>query len=202
MCDFDLHKVCTMAPNSMAHPFYKKCEFRSYYKPPGPYKRVCDGCRKEVQGFVYHCTRCGFELHPCCANLPLCLDNGELHNFNLCEKLSSAYHRCGNKGLGWSYQSKCKNYNLHVSCVKELLVESWQTVCLDQNKNGKHGREAQMSVMVPSLNSTLQNHHKGLVGKVRPCCQMAVSAIRIIISAILGDPTAMIVEVLGALHSK
>jgi len=70
------------------------------------------------------------------------------------------------------------------------------------NKNGKRVREAQMSVMVPSLNSTLQSHHKMLVREVRRCCQMAVSAIRIIISAILGDATAMIAEVIGVLLSK
>ncbi|KAF3331241.1 nucleoredoxin 1-2 [Carex littledalei] len=201
-CDFDLHKVCAMAPNSIAHAFYKKCEFRFYYKAPGPYKRACDACRKEVQGFVYHCTSCGFDLHPCCANLPLRLDDNEQHNFYLCEKLSSACHRCGNKGLGWSYRSECKNYSLHVSCVKEMLVESWQTVYLNQNKNGKHIREAQMSVMAPSLKGTLQSHHKGRVGKAKRCCQMATSALRVIISAILGDPTAIIAAVIGVLLSK
>ncbi|KAJ3677680.1 hypothetical protein LUZ60_003404 [Juncus effusus] len=205
-CDFDLHKACALAPKSISHTFYKKCEFQFYYKPPGPHMRLCDACQKSVHGFVYHCMRCGFDLHPCCANLPLRLHDGDQHNFQLCEKLSSACHKCGHKGLGWSYRSECKNYNLHVSCVKELLVESWQTIYLNQNKSVNKGiREIETRlVAVPSLKGTLQNHHnpKGRVGKVGRCCQMASSALQIIISALLGDTTTIIASVIGVLLAK
>lgn len=197
LCDFDLHRACALAPATIKHAFYKKCEFHFYTKPPGPGMRICDACGKDVPGFVYHCSRCGFDLHPCCANLPQQLDDGE-RNFYLCLKLSSPCHRCGRKGSGWSYRSQCKNYNLHVSCVKELLAESWQAIYLNLDKN----KVREIQTRIPSLRGTMQNHHRRGVGKVRRCCQIASGALRIIISAILGDPTAIIAVVIGALISK
>ncbi|XP_042495672.1 uncharacterized protein LOC122074774 [Macadamia integrifolia] len=198
-CEFDLHKACAVAPPiSTTHPFYKKCEFRFYERPPGNVMRICDACRNDVLGFVYHCNKCGFDLHPCCANLPQVLDDGK-HNLYLCLKLSSSCHCCGGKGPGWSYRSECKNYNLHVSCVKELLMESWQAMYLNVDKN----KVRELQTRIPSLKGTLQSHHhRGKGGKVKKCCQIAAGAVRVIISAILGDPTVIIGAVVGALISN
>ncbi|KAL5977565.1 hypothetical protein ACLOJK_041463 [Asimina triloba] len=197
-CDFDLHKACAVAPPAISHPFYKKCDFRFCLQPPGSVTRVCDACRKDVLGFVYHCKRCGFDLHPCCANLPQVLDDGE-RNLYLCIKLSSPCHRCGGKGPGWCYRSECKNYTLHVACVKELLVENWQAIyCNGSNKS--KGRE--LHTRIPSLRGMMANHHNGRGGKVRKCCQIAGGAIRVIVGAILGDPTAIIAAVVGGFMSK
>lgn len=197
LCDFDLHKNCAVASSGITHPFYKKCEFRFYDKCPGSAMRLCDACGKDVLGFVYHCDRCGFDLHPCCANLPFTLDDGE-RNLYLCTKLSHSCHFCGLKGIGWSYRSECKNYNLHVACVKELLVESWQAMYLNIDKN----KMRDMQTRIPSLKETLVNRHKVKGGKVRRCCQIAGGAIRIIVSAILGDPTAIIAGVVGGFIYK
>ncbi|XP_043713263.1 uncharacterized protein LOC122661814 [Telopea speciosissima] len=139
-CDFELHKTCAVAPPVTTHPF-KDCEFKLYERPPGTGgARVCDACRNEVEGFVYHCKRCGFDLHPCCANLPqvlLVLDNDGEHNNNLylCSKLSRTCDSCGGKKGrgGWSYRTECKNYNYHVSCVKKMFMESWEA-----NKSSTH----------------------------------------------------------------
>ncbi|KAJ8459530.1 hypothetical protein OPV22_032456 [Ensete ventricosum] len=206
-CEFDLHKACALAPPAITHSFYTKCDFRFHVRPPGAATRVCDACGKEVLGFVYHCARCGFDLHPCCANLPQRLDDGDGHQFHLCLKLSGpACHRCGSKGKGWAYRSTCKNYNLHVSCVKELLVESWEAIYLSRdckNKMTTITTEVIRTRTIPSLRGTMQNYHRvGSVGKVRRCCQIAISALRIIISAILGDPTAIIAAVVGTMMSK
>lgn len=78
-------------------------------------------------------------------------------------------------------------------------MESWEAMYLkvDQNKV----REIQ--TRIPSLKVTLANHHGGARGgKVRKCCQMAGGAIRLIVSAILGDPTAIIAAVVGGFISK
>ncbi|XP_030942502.1 uncharacterized protein LOC115967524 [Quercus lobata] len=201
-CEFDLHKACAVAPpiSIIHHPFYEKCEFQFHYNPPGAARRICDACRKDVLGFVYHCKRCGFDLHPCCANLPQVLNDGE-YNLYLCLKLSSSCHRCGGKGHGWSYRSHCKTYHLHVSCVKELLVENWQAMYLNVDKN----KVREMQTRIPSLKGTLKNYHghgAGRGGKVSKCCQIAGGAIRVIVSAILGDPTAIIAAVVGGFISK
>lgn len=197
-CDFDLHKACALAPSNLVHPFYKKCEFRFHYKPPGTASRMCDACGKDVVGFVYHCNRCGFDLHPCCANLPMTLEDGE-RNFYLSLKMSSACHLCGARGIGWSYRSECKNYNLHVSCVKEMLVEKWQAIYLNVDKN----KVREMQTRIPNLNKgKLKNHHKEKGGKVKKCCQIVGGAVRLIVSAILGDPTAIIAAVIQGFISK
>lgn len=201
LCEFDLHKACVEAPLTFTHPFYKECEFRFYYKPPGLDKRKCDACQNEVLGFVYHCRRCGFDLHPCCANLPKVLDDGD-RSFYLCNKLASACHCCGGKGAGWSYRSECKTYNLHVKCVKKLLVESWQEMYLNVEKNNK---VRELQTRIPSLRGTMRSHHTGRGvggGNVRKCCQMAGGAVRAIVSAILGDPTAIIAAVVWGFISK
>ncbi|PON48339.1 C1-like DC1 containing protein [Trema orientale] len=195
-CEFDLHKTCAAARSTITHPFYNKCEFQLHYSPPGEIRRLCDACRNEVLGFVYHCKRCGFDLHPCCANLPQVLDDGQ-HTLYLCHKLSSACHRCGGKGSGWAYRSECRAYNLHVACVKELLVESWQAMYLNVDKN----KVRELQTRIPSLKGTLKNHHHG-GGKMRKCCEIAGGAVRVIVSAILGDPTALIGAVVGGFMSK
>ncbi|XP_068651709.1 uncharacterized protein [Aristolochia californica] len=197
VCDFDLHKACALPPSSITNPFYKKCDFRFYYKTPGSVMRICDACGNDVLGFVYHCDRCGFDLHPCCANLPHVLDDGE-RSLYLCMKLSSACHYCGRKGIGWSYSSECKSYNLHVACVKELLVESWQTMYLNVDKN----KMREIQTKIPSLKSNAVNPHKARRGKVQRCCQIAGGAVGVIISAILGDPTAIIAAAIRTFISK
>lgn len=123
-CDYDLHMHCAIPSASIIHPFYTKCSFQFMARPPGHVARYCNACQKDVSGFVYHCNSCGFDLHPCCAKLPMMLDDGEVKLY-LYRKVSSACHKCGRKGRSWSYRSTCKKYNLHVACVKEMLVESW-----------------------------------------------------------------------------
>ncbi|KAK2993205.1 hypothetical protein RJ640_005173 [Escallonia rubra] len=197
-CEFDLHKVCAEARSTFTHHFYKKCEFHFYNLPPGPDKRRCDACQDGVLGFVYHCRRCGFDLHPCCADLPRVLDDGEHNLYLSVNRLSTPCHCCGGKGPGWSYRTRCSTYNLHVSCVKELLVESWQTMYLNVDKN----KAKELQTRIPSLKGTLRNHHKGRGGYVGKCCQMASGAVRVVVSAILGDPTAIIAAVVGGFISK
>ncbi|KAI5577985.1 hypothetical protein POPTR_009G170201v4 [Populus trichocarpa] len=140
---------------------------------------------------------CNFEFHhhPPGEEKRIC-DASQLY---LCRKLSGACHRCGGKGHGWSYRSRCKTYNLHLSCVKELLVESWEAMYLKVDEN----KVREMQSRIPSLKGTLANHHGGIRGgKVTRCCQMAGGAIRLIVSAILGDPTSIIAAVVGGFISK
>ena len=76
---------------------------------------------------MYHCYKCGYDLHPCCAKLPTSLHDGEVSLY-LYRKVSAPCHKCGRKGRSWSYRSKCKKYNLHVACVMEMLMENWQNI--------------------------------------------------------------------------
>ncbi|XP_047325766.1 uncharacterized protein LOC124929448 [Impatiens glandulifera] len=231
-CNFDLHTHCAIPSPSIFHPFYTKCSFQFLSRPPGNAARYCNACERDVTGFLYHCGSCDFDLHPCCAKLPMMLDDGEVKLY-LYRKVSSPCHRCGRKGRSWSYRSACKRYNLHVACVKEMLVESWHDLYFgggysisnehdynnnnvyihvngdNDNKNDYHISGRKLETRIPSLKRTLQtynNHHrytnkgKGKA-KVNKCCEMATLAVQFIVSAILGDPTALIAGVVGTLIS-
>ena len=127
------------------------------------------------------------------------LDDGEVKLF-LYRKVSSSCHRCGRKGRSWSYRSKCKNYNLHVACVREMLVENWHEIYVGRIKGGK----VEGTNMVPGLKNTLQTTHKSWrsKGRVKKCCEIAALALQIVISAVLGDPTALIAGIVGSLMSR
>ncbi|XP_042000932.1 uncharacterized protein LOC121750463 [Salvia splendens] len=194
-CDFELHTHCGMPSPTIAHPFYHKCSFQFMRRPPGPVARYCNACEKDVSGFVYHCRLCGFDLHPCCAKLPMMIDDGEIKLY-LYKNVSAACDRCGRKGRSWSYISSCKKYNLHVACVKEMLVDSWHEICYSESSRKGNG--------IPSLRFALQahNHKKSRKGKVEKCCEVAGLALQFVISAVLGDPTSLIVALVGNLMSK
>ncbi|CAL0318616.1 unnamed protein product [Lupinus luteus] len=200
-CDYDLHMHCAIPSPSFFHPFYPKCSFQFLSLPPGETPRFCNACEKSVTGFLYHCFSCGFDLHPCCAKLPMLLDDGETKLY-LYRKVSSPCHRCGQKGRSWSYRSKCKKYNLHVACVRDMIVESWHEVYVGRS-NGKKMVE---NNGIPSLKNSLTSVHnssrnnKG--GKVRKCCEIAGFALQIVVSAVLGDPTALIAGIAGSLMSR
>lgn len=135
------------------------------------------------------------------------LDDGEVELY-LYRKVGSACHRCGRKGRSWSYRSRCKKYNLHVACVKEMLVESWHEIysgVVNGNlSSGLQGQNRKFETRIPSLKGTLESYHHNhkSKGKVKKCCEMAGLAMQFVISAVLGDPTTLIAGVVGSLMSK
>ncbi|GFP85436.1 hypothetical protein PHJA_000687300 [Phtheirospermum japonicum] len=198
-CDYDLHTHCAAPSPAIAHPFYTRCSFQFLSRPPGPEARYCNACERVVKGFVYHCKLCGFDLHPCCAKLPMLINDGDIKLY-LYSSVSAPCHRCGRKGRSWSYRSSCKKYNLHVSCVKEMLVDSWHE--LYDGSSYTAGRKSETGV--PSLKATLETHtnHKKSKGKAQKCCEVAGLALQFVVSAVLGDPTTLIAGVVGHLMSK
>ncbi|GLT51377.1 hypothetical protein SLA2020_247920 [Shorea laevis] len=70
-CKFFLHKSCSELPLNITHPFHDKHPLillsNSPYKSRGAF---CDFCGRGVDGFVYHCSSCNFDLDIKCALLP------------------------------------------------------------------------------------------------------------------------------------
>ncbi|KAI4342368.1 hypothetical protein MLD38_027006 [Melastoma candidum] len=204
-CDFDLHVPCAIPTPTIAHPFYPKWPFQLLPRPPGDVPRYCNAREKDVPGFVYHCRACGFDLHPCCAKLPTMLDDGRVQLY-LYRKVSARCNRCGRKGRSWSYRSTWKKYNLHVACVRELLVASWQEI---YHKGGKgfRGRPASPA-RIPSLRDTLDSGANSGHGrrksksKKEKYSEVADLALQFVISAVLGDPTTLIAGVIGSLIAR
>ncbi|XP_020592113.1 uncharacterized protein LOC110032725 [Phalaenopsis equestris] len=200
LCDFDLHTHCSAAAAAipLPHPFYPKCVFYFLPRPPGDSPRYCNACNRDIAGFVYHCRMCGFDLHPCCAALPHVLHaDGDLRL--LLRRLASApCHRCGRKGRSWSYRSECRKYELHVACVMEILVDSWREIYYGGGGEGKKMRVS--DIRVPSIRGAEISHHRSGKGKgkVKRCCELAAMAVQFVISAVLGDPTAVIAGVVSS----
>lgn len=229
-CDHDLHRQCALPlsppPPPLRHPFYPRCAFVFLARAPGALgTRYCNACGRDVAGFVYHCRACGFDLHPCCATLPHVLDaaagaasggGGGGARLYLHPKATAACHRCGHRGRSWTYRSSCKSYSLHVACVMDMLVESWNGV--GRHKGGVAGGgnvydgvtvAGSGGYRVPVIRGAAKSSHAsrggsywGRKGKVKRCCEIAGFAAQVVISAVLGDPTALIAGVIGSLIAR
>ncbi|CAO2815111.1 unnamed protein product [Amaranthus hypochondriacus] len=214
LCDYDLHMHCAIPSPTIYHPFYPKCAFVFMSRPPGNVPRYCNACERAVSGFLYHCNSCGFDLHPCCAKLPTMLDDGEIKLY-LYRKVSAACERCGRKGRSWSYRTSDKKYNLHVACVKDILMESWQDMLYyghGPSRTITRGGTRPIE-QVPGLKGALLQTHnhryntsnssksKGS-SKVLKCCEMAGMTLQFVISAVLGDPTTLIAGVIASFMSR
>lgn len=104
-----------------------------------------------------------------------------------------------------------------------MLVESWHEIYYRNNHTGtsnanlsitKRGIGTGISngtvgiygmssngYKVPSIVGAAKNHHRRK-GKVKRCCEVAALAVQVVISAVLGDPTAIIAGVIGSFISK
>lgn len=121
------------------------------------------------------------------------LDDGEIKLY-LYRKVSASCQKCGRKGRSWSYRSSCQKYNLHVACVKDMLVENWQGYLGEKSAR-------KFDTRLPSLKNTLLTHNKSK-SKSKKGWEMAGLALQFAISAVLGDPTALIAGVIGSMISK
>ncbi|KAG0463575.1 hypothetical protein HPP92_019115 [Vanilla planifolia] len=216
-CDFDLHRHCACASPADAalrHPFYRKCLFHFLPRPPGDATRFCNACGRKAGGFVYHCRACGYDLHPCCAALPHSLEAEGGLRLSLRSRAAAPCHRCGRKGRSWSYRSECGKYELHVACVTEMLAESWHELYYGGVRGvGKKATTVTAAAGlgaggrgVPSIRGAGVSHHgrgggKGS-SKVKRCCEVAAMALQFVVSAVLGDPTAIIAGVVASFLSR
>ncbi|OVA18339.1 Protein kinase C-like [Macleaya cordata] len=216
-CNFDLHKDCILATSSTSHPFYPKCNFNFLDHAPGIRSRYCDACGKDVKGFVYHCTKTGRDLHPCCSNLPYEIE-GEGVKLTLHEKLSSKCSWCGKRRLwkgvtGWSYVSTCDTFHFHVSCVKEMLVKKWENGHFrkgaaggtrveqfddDENTSLALERNVIQNMQLATVNQADNRIQDG----VRKYWRIVKMVVKVIVSTIIGDPTAAVAWLIESIVSS
>ncbi|KAK9156643.1 hypothetical protein Scep_003217 [Stephania cephalantha] len=201
-CNFDLHKDCMFATSSANHAFYKDSVFKFHDSPPGERDRFCDACGGDVKGFVYHCEAHNRDLHPCCRNLP-CRIEGDGVVLNLKEKVTSKCYWCGKRELwegvtGWSYVSTCKTYHFHVSCVKDILVKRWEKEYF--NGDGNYSSVSGGALEIdrnPDLE--LVPYQGGGGGRFVKYLKMVKFVVKLIVSTLLGDPTAIVASIIEAI---
>ncbi|TKY64864.1 protein-disulfide reductase [Spatholobus suberectus] len=142
-CSYILHEECANAVSFAFHSFFPKSDFELYEKALGHRVRYCDACGKDVLGFVYHCSRTGYDLHPCCLKMKDRISDEEGRvTLELSQKVPSKCVKCKHKNVvdgvkGWSYVSSGSggNYCYHVSCVKELIFENLKRGYFSQETN-------------------------------------------------------------------
>ncbi|KAF9674757.1 hypothetical protein SADUNF_Sadunf10G0160100 [Salix dunnii] len=131
-CGFYLHEECAIDITSNPHSIVK-CSLKFHHKAPQGGKRVCDACGRPVKGFVYQCEHEDPNYyHPSCLKLKRTLTAKDGTTLHLKEKkppskcLSCGSRETPNGTKGWSYVSSCRQYCLHVACVKGMLWENWK----------------------------------------------------------------------------
>ncbi|KAL5801470.1 hypothetical protein ACOSQ3_033102 [Xanthoceras sorbifolium] len=147
------------------HDFFRNSTFEFLFRPPDGDKRYCDGCGKPVKGFVYHCRKKGWDLHPCRMNLPNKLKVKDV-KFRLHDKVLKKCFWCNRRRLegsvsgirGWSYVSKCDKYHFHVNCATEMAHEGWRNESYSNNNNNNHSN---------SLALALENLELPIRGRLR-----------------------------------
>ena len=204
-CDYHLHKECAILDfGSITHPFFKKSHFTFHESPSGPSQTSsCVACGKKVQGFMYKSSsNDAHVLHPCCFKLPHNKTTENHGVINLLEKLpfmSKSCLKCGKKNIsneikGWAYVSACGKYRYHVACVKDMVVENWNNVRFLQQSEGRN--KSTVEFIVQQITAVLTGK------KVRKYSWTIIkSIVELIISAIFGDSTSIILTLADSLQN-
>uniref|UniRef100_A0A5B7A8P0 Phorbol-ester/DAG-type domain-containing protein n=1 Tax=Davidia involucrata TaxID=16924 RepID=A0A5B7A8P0_DAVIN len=200
LCKYNLHEDCMHTDRTTFHKCFKGRIFKFFVKRPTrkcnePHcdnkckTAYCDACGKVIKGFVYHCEKELLDLHPCCRNLKneLChagvkfrLHYKELSKSTKCLLCDRRKLRGSVSDIrGWSYVSECKNYNFHVYCATEMLLEGWKS------------RDLKLPLQVKSKRKGNDQYWR-----------MVKIFLKAIVPILLGDPTITIPSLLFDLFSN
>ncbi|XP_073126206.1 protein VACUOLELESS GAMETOPHYTES-like [Henckelia pumila] len=126
VCSFSLHKKCYDLPQKIKHEFDQAHVLSLQPKPvypEGVFK--CDACGIQGDGFSYHCSPCGTDLHSICASLPMTLSHNCHQQHYLSLTFSAPYagnafscdicKRVGSKT--WLYRCNLCEFDVHLTCV-------------------------------------------------------------------------------------
>ncbi|XP_021717802.1 uncharacterized protein LOC110685561 [Chenopodium quinoa] len=131
-CNFELHDFCALAPPVLkAHPLHSQHQLVFTPKPGkgGLLRSKCDVCGKSPKGYLFHCSACSFQLHPCCAMLSAKM-NFPTHPHSLVILPVTALStgpgemmcsECKKRRPGKVYQCTVCDYYLHAVCAKSMV---------------------------------------------------------------------------------
>ncbi|KAL5710881.1 hypothetical protein ACHQM5_021392 [Ranunculus cassubicifolius] len=196
-CNYDLHLECALASPTINHPFCGRSTLEFLVTPPP--NKFCNACRRDVLGFSYRCEEKDYDLHPSCAKLRLTIEcDGKKLDLRESNSLHSRCGICGSKesksGMkDWSYRSTCKKYHFHVSCMKSVGVENWE-----KDYFARKNSDVELSV-IPNLQIMRPNGRSSRGGKMERFWRIAQMVLKLVISAVIGDPVAAVVGVVGYL---
>ncbi|KAI3427738.1 Phorbol-ester/DAG-type domain-containing protein [Psidium guajava] len=129
LCNYQLHEFCALAPQALkSHPLHYQHEI-VFYSKPGRAKSKCDACGKSVKGFSFRCNACNFQIHPCCAMLPLeVVFKPHPHTLKLLMASPNGggdtgfqCGECKRRRRGRIYRCAVCDYHLHAICAKIIF---------------------------------------------------------------------------------
>ncbi|CAI9784544.1 unnamed protein product [Fraxinus pennsylvanica] len=195
LCGNELHTECRHPKSEVSHENFAGSVFTFLDKPFTrldeknriEFSKCCDACGKDICGFTYHCEVDNKDLHPYCRKLEkkIVID-GTI--FDLKTKVSSKCGKCGKRKisrdqknvLGWSYVSPCEKNHFHVFCLTEMVQEVYM----------KYGDLALENMDLRELVRSNRNRRRG-----NTFLSTIKSFVKILLSALLGDPTMLISNV-------
>lgn len=93
-------------------------------------KSKCEACGKSIKGYAFRCDSCSFQLHPCCAMLPLeLIFPSHPHTLRLLPAATSSSTidaalpcgECKKRRPGRLYRCTVCDYRLHAVCAKVVF---------------------------------------------------------------------------------
>ncbi|XP_059656797.1 uncharacterized protein LOC132303525 [Cornus florida] len=126
-CKHYVCKSCVGLAPKIRHPFHREHPLTLF--PQSPYKRAtdsasCDVCGMECDGFVFHCSKCKFNLHVNCATLM-----PTTNNYKASEQQTRHVYKGSEHPLIPCYR---KNKQLDFLCsVCDQHIKGTIYVCLD-----------------------------------------------------------------------
>ncbi|XP_052116087.1 uncharacterized protein LOC107486939 isoform X1 [Arachis duranensis] len=219
-CRYVLHEECANAvvhrKNHVSHSFFEGQEFWFLEKPLG-YPRVCDACRMDVRGFVYHrkATKdvydTGLDLHPCCLKLRDKIsykDSGATKTLTLQRDVPKKCVQCKRQKVGddikvkgWSYLTSDGDC-FHVSCFKELFLEKIRDDYFSEKKivvSKMQTNIVENNTKFVKVGGGSSNNSKGSSLAKIVVVKIAPVVLKLIFSAIFGDPVSFVLALVEAL---
>ncbi|XP_057757511.1 uncharacterized protein LOC130976618 isoform X2 [Arachis stenosperma] len=220
-CRYVLHEECANAvvhrKNHVSHSFFEGQEFWFLEKPLG-YPRVCDACRMDVRGFVYHRNATkdvydtGLDLHPSCLKLSHKIpynDSNATKTLTLrrhvekkCVKCKSRKVGDDSKVKGWSYLTSDGDC-FHVSCFKELFLEKIRDDYFSEKKivvSKMQSNVVDSNMKVVKVEGGSSNNSKGSSSLAKiVVVKIAPVVLKLIFSAIFGNPVSFVLALVEAL---
>ncbi|KAL5721728.1 hypothetical protein ACHQM5_005336 [Ranunculus cassubicifolius] len=141
-CNFILHIPCSQMPKLINHPADPNHTFTLLAQPAystGLFR--CDACGNNGDGFNYHCSTCGIDLHIICATMPLSLahqthpcplnlvfspDPSQDFSCDVCHGEGSSNH--------WVYRCNPCGFNAHLNCATYKSSSSSSTSSVSQHQ--------------------------------------------------------------------
>ncbi|KAK9740258.1 hypothetical protein RND81_03G023000 [Saponaria officinalis] len=134
-CNFELHDFCALAPPVLkAHPLHSQHQLLFNPKPGkgGILRSKCDVCGKPTKGYLFHCSACSYQLHPCCAMLsakmkfpththPLVILPASANSLLGGDPGELPCAECKRKRSGQVYRCTVCDYYLHAVCAKNMV---------------------------------------------------------------------------------